>query len=107
MGARHGFLKTAGTPLPETDHAPRHRLTRRCFAAWVAALPALAAARPAPGPTLARDAPPGVDPAGYLVSEKFDGVRALWMGKCCAFAAAAGGGAALVRGPSAEGTAGR
>ncbi len=29
---------------------------------------------------LARHAPPDVDPAAYLVSEKFDGVRALWDG---------------------------
>lgn len=31
-------------------------------------------------PLLARTAPPGVDPRPYLVSEKFDGVRALWDG---------------------------
>ncbi|MEY3271524.1 MAG: hypothetical protein RLZZ341_425 [Pseudomonadota bacterium] len=31
-------------------------------------------------PMLAQDAPPGIDPAGYLVSEKLDGVRALWDG---------------------------
>jgi DNA ligase-1 len=30
---------------------------------------------------LASDAPPDIDPAGYLVSEKYDGVRALWDGK--------------------------
>jgi DNA ligase-1 len=30
---------------------------------------------------LAREAPPDIDPAGYLVSEKFDGVRALWDGQ--------------------------
>lgn len=29
---------------------------------------------------LALDAPAGIDPAGYLVSEKYDGVRALWDG---------------------------
>jgi DNA ligase-1 len=29
---------------------------------------------------LARDADPAIDPAGYLVSEKFDGVRAVWDG---------------------------
>jgi DNA ligase-1 len=32
-------------------------------------------------PTLARDWTPGTDPAGWLVSEKFDGVRALWDGE--------------------------
>jgi DNA ligase-1 len=30
---------------------------------------------------LAQDAPTAVDPAGYLVSEKYDGVRALWDGQ--------------------------
>jgi DNA ligase-1 len=30
---------------------------------------------------LASDAPADVDPAGYLVSEKFDGVRAFWDGR--------------------------
>jgi len=35
---------------------------------------------PAADVLLAMDAPPGVDPTGYLVSEKFDGVRALWDG---------------------------
>ncbi len=30
---------------------------------------------------LARDAPPGLDPAGWLVSEKYDGVRAHWDGR--------------------------
>jgi DNA ligase-1 len=33
-----------------------------------------------PSPLLARAAPPGIDPRPYLVSEKFDGVRALWDG---------------------------
>jgi len=35
---------------------------------------------PAADVLLAMDAPPGIDPTGYLVSEKFDGVRALWDG---------------------------
>ena len=30
---------------------------------------------------LAKTAPASIDPAGYLVSEKLDGVRALWDGK--------------------------
>jgi DNA ligase 1 len=34
---------------------------------------------------LAKSAPAGVDPAGYLVSEKLDGVRALWDGKVLRF----------------------
>lgn len=32
-------------------------------------------------PMLAQDWQPGADPAGWLVSEKFDGVRALWDGQ--------------------------
>lgn len=38
-------------------------------------------AKASPQAMLARDAPVGVDPAGWLVSEKFDGVRALWDGQ--------------------------
>jgi DNA ligase 1 len=34
---------------------------------------------------LAKNAPSGIDPAGYLVSEKLDGVRALWDGKVLRF----------------------
>lgn len=43
-------------------------------------LPVLAAETP-PELLLAREAKPGLSPAGYLVSEKFDGVRALWDGR--------------------------
>jgi DNA ligase-1 len=35
----------------------------------------------APALTLARDAPADVDPTGFLVSEKLDGVRAFWDGR--------------------------
>ena len=34
---------------------------------------------------LAKNAPVGIDPAGYLISEKLDGVRALWDGKILRF----------------------
>ena len=34
---------------------------------------------------LAQNAPPGLDPAGYWVSEKYDGVRALWDGSALRF----------------------
>ncbi len=34
-----------------------------------------------PALMLAQDAPPGLDPTGWLVSEKLDGVRALWDGR--------------------------
>jgi DNA ligase 1 len=36
-------------------------------------------------PLLAQDYKPGIDPSLYLVSEKFDGVRALWDGKSLKF----------------------
>ena len=36
-------------------------------------------------PMLAKDALPGADPAGFLVSEKLDGVRALWDGRALWF----------------------
>ncbi|MED5618769.1 DNA ligase [Ideonella sp. BN130291] len=62
--------------------------------AWLVA-PSLAAATPQgtaafgagprPQVPLAHDCPPGFDPTGYLVSEKFDGVRALWDGEVLRF----------------------
>lgn len=48
-------------------------------ATGVLALPAWG--RPAPALMQGQDAPPGIDPAGYLVSEKLDGVRAVWDGR--------------------------
>ena len=61
-------------------------IDRRCFLASLAALSPLASARTALGSAplplmLAQDAPAGVDPAGFLVSEKYDGARALWDGR--------------------------
>jgi DNA ligase-1 len=59
-------------------------ITRRAWllatSAW--AWPGHGAGAPAHAPALllAREAPAAPDPAGYLVSEKFDGVRALWDG---------------------------
>jgi len=58
--------------------------TRRLFLAALASLPTWARAKPAPGAPallLAQEASPGVDPQGFLVSEKFDGVRAVWDGQ--------------------------
>lgn len=59
-------------------------LSRRALLGTLAALALPVAARPQPTPRpalmLASDAPPGVDPAGFLVSEKLDGVRATWDG---------------------------
>ncbi len=57
---------------------------RRLFLASSLLLPALASARTEPNPvpmTLATDAPEHLDPTGYLVSEKYDGVRAWWDGE--------------------------
>jgi DNA ligase 1 len=50
---------------------------------------ATTAAKTSPQPKdlvlLAKNAPAGIDPLGYLVSEKLDGVRALWDGKVLRF----------------------
>lgn len=61
---------------------PRRRfLARWAGAAAACVLPSLGWARSsAPALLLATDAPADVDPSGYLVSEKFDGVRAFWDG---------------------------
>jgi DNA ligase 1 len=42
-------------------------------------------AKASPDVLLAQNAPPGLDPAGYWVSEKLDGVRALWDGRSLRF----------------------
>lgn len=57
-------------------------LSRRVLLAWLGSLsgPALALE-----PLLARNAPAGIDPRPYLVSEKLDGVRALWDGATLRF----------------------
>jgi DNA ligase-1 len=62
----------------------RTATTRRRFIAGLAAWPVAGWARPSPAPLpllLALEAPAGIDPAGYLVSEKYDGVRAFWDGR--------------------------
>jgi DNA ligase-1 len=59
------------------------RHNRRTFIAALAALPVWAQARPSL--LLAQDAPPAVDPSGWLVSEKYDGVRAFWDGRALRF----------------------
>ncbi len=65
------------------DFTRRHGLSALLgLAAAALAGPVRALARPAALPLLlAADAPADVDPTGYLVSEKFDGVRALWDGQ--------------------------
>jgi DNA ligase-1 len=58
--------------------------TRRFFLAGLATLPAWAYARPtraAPALLLAQEAAADVEPAAHLVSEKLDGVRAVWDGQ--------------------------
>lgn len=65
------------------------RVLLRCAAlallgATLASLPR-AGAQPAPPLLLAHVLGPEVDPAGYLVSEKYDGVRAVWDGKVLRF----------------------
>lgn len=52
----------------------------------VCGVPPAAAASPAPAPLLlAKELGPQVDPVNYLVSEKYDGVRAVWDGKTLRF----------------------
>jgi DNA ligase-1 len=78
------------------DHG-RRRLACGGLAVLVAPSVAMAAPGLAPAPAaafgpgprpqvaLALDCPPAFDPAGYLVSEKLDGVRALWDGQALRF----------------------
>lgn len=64
-------------------------LSRRIFVAGLALCgtwPAgVRAALPPLAPMLAREASPGISPEGWLVSEKYDGVRALWDGNWLRF----------------------
>ena len=81
----HGFDTKAAATQATT--------TRRFCLGWLAAscaMPATAWARGgsaerAPAIPLPREASPDVDPAGFLVSEKFDGVRAVWDGSTMRF----------------------
>ena len=65
-------------PSPSTAIARRSLLTAALGSAFWAATPAQAAM---PGIPLAQDAPDDLQPDGYLVSEKYDGVRAVWDGR--------------------------
>jgi DNA ligase 1 len=61
-------------------------LLRRTCLMSLAVLACPAGVRAAsPGVMLATDAAPGMDPRGWLVSEKLDGVRALWDGRVLRF----------------------
>ena len=59
--------------------------TRRRFITALAACSWLPRAQAEPNLLLAQTAPTGIDPAGYLVSEKYDGVRAVWDGRTLRF----------------------
>ena len=61
----------------------RRRLLSATALGWLCgvAVPAQAARAGAPALLLAREWPADADPAGFLVSEKFDGVRARWDGQ--------------------------
>ena len=81
-------------PRPCAYSTPPLSLSRRIFhqrlltALGIAALPPLAtAASPSAASLvlLAANAPAGINPTGYLVSEKLDGVRALWDGTTLRF----------------------
>jgi DNA ligase-1 len=59
--------------------------TRRQFITALAACGWLPSTQAAPNLLLAQTAPAGIDPTGYLVSEKYDGVRAVWDGHTLRF----------------------
>jgi DNA ligase-1 len=74
-------IRTQTQAQPQT-----HKPTRRVLLAWMGGAPMLAsssawARRDALPLMLATDAPDQLDPAPFLVSEKLDGVRALWDGQ--------------------------
>lgn len=63
---------------------PRRRFLGLCAglaAPWASA----STGTPLPAPMLAREAPTGIDPSGWLVSEKLDGARARWDGQALSF----------------------
>ncbi len=68
--------------VPHTGSLARRQLLTAAlgstFGSWLPAEPAHAALAGIP---LAQDAPDGLQPVGYLVSEKYDGVRAVWDGR--------------------------
>jgi DNA ligase-1 len=98
MGKAPGPPQTAGHPtsntldaaMPTTHLPARRALLAASLATGASALawPLRAAARPRSAGLalpLALEAPPDVDPAGHLVSEKYDGARALWDGHTLRF----------------------
>ncbi len=79
----------AGQPSLSAHQLPPSRPSRRQLLASLATLPlwpVTAFARKDARPLLlAEVAPPGIDPQPYLVSEKYDGARALWDGTTLRF----------------------
>ena len=75
-------------PMFTTPRPINPQRRRLCVVALAALVAGPAAAKPGPtGPALllARDWPADADPTGHLVSEKFDGVRAVWDGQALRF----------------------
>ena len=69
-----------------STHLTRRAVNTRLLALFSAScLSADVLAKPGVDVLLAQNAPPGLDPAGYWVSEKLDGVRALWDGHTLRF----------------------
>ena len=87
MGSAARRPHTAQHPLQDAAMLASHSAHPRQFIAALAALPAWGCPRrqQAPALLLAQTAPAGIDPTGFLVSEKYDGVRALWDGQRAAF----------------------
>ncbi len=86
-----GVCSAGGLPL---DEAPRVGAVPAPAGSGGLLVRAVSAGQPAPAasaaqavfaPLLAQDWPVGRDPAGWLVSEKLDGVRALWDGQRMVF----------------------
>ena len=76
---RHGAAHATHCAAPSAAITLRRRHLLGAGLAALCLQPAPAAA--APALLLAREWPTGADPAGHLVSEKLDGVRALWDGQ--------------------------
>lgn len=86
MAGAGAALKTVGLfTLDRPAMNPSFNLQRRGLLRALTVLPGLwcaaaLSAETAPAVLLAVDAAHDIDPAGYLVSEKYDGVRAVWDG---------------------------
>lgn len=80
-GLAHGLLRGLATAgLGSFGRVAPWGLGLGAGAAWAGDAQAAVSGRGLPVP-LAQDADEDLDPAGWLVSEKFDGVRALWDGQ--------------------------